>query len=166
AGIASKVYLLTKYPNTKETKGGFPKGEDILIEKVKALSNVEIIYSANTKKILGETFVSGLVYEDTETKQEHELNINGVMVHIGMVPNSQFVDCVKKNALGEIEIDLIGNTSCKGVFAAGDVTNIPYKQIAIAAGQGVTAALSAIDYVNRWTPKHGNTETLKHGTYV
>ena len=73
------------------------------------------------------------------------------MVHIGTIPNSDFVDyCVKKNDQGEIEFDILCKTSCDCVFAAGDVTNVPYNQIAIAAGQGVTAALSAIDYLNKW----------------
>ncbi|MBI2444609.1 MAG: FAD-dependent oxidoreductase [Candidatus Magasanikbacteria bacterium] len=146
--IASKVYLLTKYPNTPATQGGFPKGEAILIEKVKAAKNVEIIYEANTTEIVGDKVVTGLKYQDA-AGQVQQIAVQGVMVHVGMIPNSQFIDCVKKNAQGEIEVDLLGRTSCPGIFAAGDVTNIPYKQIAIAAGQGVTAALTAIDYLNK-----------------
>lgn len=148
-GLAKKVYLLTKFPNTDETHGGFPKGEKILIDKVKALSNVEIIYGVNTTEIVGNAIVSGLTYE-TSAKKKKTLDAQGVMVHIGNIPNSNFIDCVKKNPLGEIIVDMTCKTSCPGIFAAGDVTNIPFKQIAIAAGQGVTAALSAIDYVNKW----------------
>jgi len=89
-------------------------------------------------------------YKDVITNDEKNIEVEGVMVHIGQIPNSDFVKCGKKNPIGEIEVDLRCQTSCPGVFAAGDVTNIPYKQIAISAGHGVTAALSAIDYVNRF----------------
>ena len=80
-----------------------------------------------------------------------EIGVQGVMVHVGMTPNSDFVTCGKKNPVGEIEVDIKCKTDCPGVFAAGDVTNIPYKQIAIATGHGVTAALSAIEYINKWS---------------
>lgn len=148
--IADKVYLLTKYPNTQETKGGFPKGENILIEKVKQLQNIEIIYSAETLQILGEKSVTGIKYRDILTSEEKEIITNGVMVHVGMIPNSSFVKNIEKNPAGEIIVDKIGQTNIPGIFAGGDVTNIPYKQISIAAGQGVTAVLAAIDYLNRW----------------
>lgn len=148
--IASKVYLLTKYADSPENKGGFPKGENILIEKVKALPNVDIIYNAETTGILGEKSVTGIRYRDIVSSEIKEIEVQGAMVHIGMVPNSQFVGSVQKNPVGEVEITLTGQTNIPGIFAAGDVTNIPYKQISIAAGQGVTAVLSAIDYVNRW----------------
>jgi alkyl hydroperoxide reductase subunit AhpF len=148
SGIAKKVYLLTNKPNNKENNGGFPKGENILIDKVKKAKNVEIIYNAITKEILSDKMVSGLKYEDVKTKKTKEIKVNGIMVHIGMVPNSDLIN-VKKNDYKEIEIDLKCKTSEPGIFAAGDVTNVPYKQIAIAAGQGVTASLSAIEYINR-----------------
>ncbi len=149
AGIAQKVYLITKYPNTPEAKGGFPPGENILIDKVKTLPNVEIIYGATTTEILGTDAVSGLRYTDAAGAKQ-EIAVQGVMIHIGVIPNSDFIQCVKKNPLKEIEIDPLCRTSAPGIFAAGDVTNVPFKQIAIAAGHGVTAALSAIDYLNRW----------------
>lgn len=148
--IAEKVYLLTKFPNTPETKGGFPKGENILIEKVKQLPNVEIIYNAKTLAILGDKSVTGIRYHDTVTNEEKEIETHGVMVHVGMIPNSGFATQLNKTSAGEIIIDKIGQTSIPGIFAAGDVTDIPYKQISIAAGQGVIAVLSAIDYINRF----------------
>jgi len=148
--IAEKVYLLTKFPNTPETKGGFPKGENILVEKVKQLSNIEIIYNTHTVAIVGENNVTGLRYRDTITQEEKEIATDGVMVHVGMIPNSGFVTQLDKTPAGEIIIDKIGRTNIAGIFAAGDVTDTPYKQISIAAGQGVTAVLSAIDYLNRW----------------
>ncbi|PIR03739.1 MAG: pyridine nucleotide-disulfide oxidoreductase [Candidatus Magasanikbacteria bacterium CG11_big_fil_rev_8_21_14_0_20_39_34] len=148
--IAEKAYLITKFADTPETKGGFPKGENILIDKVKSLPNVEIIYNANTCEITGEGLVKKICYTKQDTQENVYLDVNGVMVHIGMIPNSGFVDCVEKNENGELNISILCETSCKGIFAAGDVTNVPHKQIAIAAGQGVTAALSAIDYINKW----------------
>ncbi|MCF6276946.1 MAG: FAD-dependent oxidoreductase [Candidatus Magasanikbacteria bacterium] len=153
SGIAEKVYLISNKPNTKEMNGGFPKGENILIDKVKKAKNIEIIYNANTTKILGDKMVSSLKYEDSESKKEKELEVGGVMVHIGTIPNSYFIDCVNKDKQKSIKIDQKCQTSCKGIFAAGDVTNIPHKQIVIAAGQGVIAVLSAIDYINRFETK-------------
>jgi alkyl hydroperoxide reductase subunit AhpF len=150
--IAKKVYLLSKYPNTKEAQYGFPPGESILVEKLKAATNVEILYQVKTTKIIGENRVTGLEYLDTDGNP-HTLEVNGVMVHIGMVPNSQFVNHVEKNKAGEIIVDTTCRTNVPGIFAAGDVTDIPYKQIGIAAGQGIVAALSAIEYINRWTEK-------------
>lgn len=150
ADIAKKVYLLTRYPDSKENNGGFPRGENILIDKIKSLRNIEIIYNADTKKIIGDKFVTGLKYTDKSSNQEKTIEIQGVMVHIGMVPNSDFVKCGKKNKMGEIEVDIKCQTDCPGVFAAGDVTNVPYKQIVIASGHGVTAALSAIEYINKF----------------
>lgn len=147
--IAKKVYLISKYSNTKENNGGFPRGENILIDKVKAKDNVEIIYSAQTIKILGEERVKGLKYI-TDAGEEKELLADGVMIHIGFTPNSHFIDCVEKDRAGQIIIDQKGATNCAGIFAAGDVTDIPYKQIGIASGQGIIAALSAIEYVNKW----------------
>lgn len=150
AGIAKKVYVLSKFPNTPEQNGGFPKGENILIEKVKALPNIEIIYEATTTKITGETKVTGITYKDT-SGAETKLSVDGVMVHIGQIPNSQFADVVEKNKIGEIIIDEKCRTNIPGIFAAGDVTNVAYKQIGIATGQGIIAALAAIEYINRWT---------------
>lgn len=148
-GIAKKVYVLCKYADTKENNGGFPKGENILIDKVKSLPNVEIIYGAKTLEIIGDKMVTGLKYAgiDGQTKN---LEVNGIMVHIGMTPNAEFVDLADKDKMGQIVVDAKCRASYPGIFAAGDVTNIPYKQIGIAAGQGITAALAAIEYINRW----------------
>lgn len=148
--ISVKVFLITKFPDTPEFKGGFPKGEDILIQKVKQSPNVEIIYNANTARILGDDAVSGIEYEDLKIKEKKTIAVQGVMVHVGMIPNSDFATDIKKNPLGEIIVDNLCQTSSTGIFAAGDVTDIPYKQIVISSGQGVVAALSAINYLNRW----------------
>ncbi len=147
--LATKVYCITKFSNTTETNGGFPKGENILIDKVKKAKNVEIIYAAKTTEILGSENVTGVTYTDV-TGSTQTIETNGVMVHIGNIPNSSFATAVERTPLGEIKVDLKCATSIPGIFAAGDVTTVPYKQIVIAAGQGVTAALSAIEYINKW----------------
>ncbi|KKW42749.1 MAG: Alkyl hydroperoxide reductase, F subunit [Candidatus Magasanikbacteria bacterium GW2011_GWA2_56_11] len=85
SGIASQVYLITKYPDLPEAKGGFPKGEDILINKVKALPNVTVIYNAGTVHIVGTDAVSGLIYEDLASGARTELAVQGVMVHVGPI---------------------------------------------------------------------------------
>lgn len=151
AGIADKVYLLSKYPNTPEAKGGFPKGENILIDKVKQTPNIEVIYSASTTAITGTDYVTGLTYTDQTSTEPKTIAADGVMVHVGMIPNSDFITSVEKNAVKEIIVSQKCETSVPGLFAAGDVTNIPYKQISIAAGQGAVAALAAIEYINLFT---------------
>jgi alkyl hydroperoxide reductase subunit F len=149
ATLAKKVYLLSKFPNTPEQNYGFPKGENILIEKLKKLSNVEIIYQAETTAITGENKVTGITYKDAN-KNTQDLAADAVMVHIGQIPNSQFVEGVTKNKAGEIIVDEKCRTNLPGIFAAGDVTSVAYKQIGIATGQGITAALAVIEYLNRW----------------
>ncbi|MFA5127646.1 MAG: FAD-dependent oxidoreductase [Patescibacteria group bacterium] len=146
SGIAQKVYLLTIEPNTAEKKFGFPTGDDVLIDKVKSLPNVEIVYDANTYEIFGDTKVRGLKYRDLTG--EHDLVTDGIMIHVGMIPNAQFLD-VEKDPIGQIIVDQKCRTSIPGIFAAGDVTNIPYKQIGVSAGQGIVAALAAIEYLNK-----------------
>ena len=150
AGIAKKVYVLSKYPHTKEKNFGFPPGENVLVDKLQKLENVEILYQAMTCEIQGDTKVKHLCYKDA-TGEEKTIDIDGLMVHIGMTPNSWFIDQVEKNKLGEIVTDKRCRTNVPGIFAAGDVTDISFKQIGIAAGQGITAALSAIEYLNLWT---------------
>jgi len=146
--IAKKTYLISKFPNTTENKGGFPKGEDILIEKVKTMPNIEIIYSAKTTEIIGDKKVTSLKYKDADGK-ENTLVVDGIMIHAGMTPNSDFAP-VEKDKIGQIAVNTKCQTNIPGIYAAGDVTNIPFKQITISAGQGATAALSTIEYINRW----------------
>lgn len=140
--IAEKVYLINK-------SNDFSKGETVLVEKVKQADKIEIIYEATTTEIVGEDFVKGLKYKDKEGT-EKTLELEGVFVHIGMVPNSDFLpQGIDLDNYGQIKVDQMCATNIPGLFAAGDVTNIPYKQIAIASGQGVCAALSAVDYLNK-----------------
>lgn len=139
--IASKIYLINKNNNFK--------GDQLLIEKVVSDAKIEIIYNANTKKVFGNGFVRGIIYEDSITKKEKSLEVQGVFVHIGMVPNSEIVPDVQKNQFSEIIVTKKCETSIPGLFAAGDVTDIPYKQTIISAGQGAIAALSAVEYLNK-----------------
>lgn len=148
SGIAKKVYVLSKYANTPETQGGFPKGEKILIDKMKALPNVEVLYGAKTTEIVGIDRVKSLKYTD-EADKKQVIDTDAVMVHVGMIPNSKLTNATK-NKQGEILVDAKCRTNIPGIFAAGDVTDVAYKQIGIAAGQGIIAALAAIEYINLW----------------
>jgi thioredoxin reductase len=150
--IADHVHLVTRYPSTADGKGGFPKGETILLEKVLQKENITIHYNANTTHINGERVVESITYVDKDSGEATTVPTHGVMIHIGTIPNSSFIDGVEKNANGELIIDPQCATSAEGIFAAGDVTSVSHKQIAIAAGQGATAALSAIEYINKWQP--------------
>lgn len=152
AELAQKVYVITKFPDTHETQGGFPKGEKILIDKLKASPKVEIIYGATTTEIVGSDRVKEVKYISADGSAK-AIAVDGVMVHVGMTPNSGFAGPLEKNKQGEIIVDALCHTALPGIYAAGDVTNIPHKQIAIAAGQGVVAALEAINYINRWVEK-------------
>lgn len=147
--IAKKVYLISKFANTPENNGGFPKGEDILIDKVKSLPKVEIIYGATSTEIIGKEQVQSIKYEDNKGKKQ-TLDTDAIMVHIGQIPNSEFVQSVKKDKNKQIMVDEKCRTNIPGILAAGDVTNVAYKQIGIASGQGITAALAAIEYINLW----------------
>lgn len=125
------------------------RGEQVLIDKVLSHPNITVLFNAVTKSIEGEGRVNRVVYTDTTTNTEKTVECDGVFVHIGMIPNSDLVpEDVKKNNFKEIEVSLKCQTSVPGLFAAGDVTAIPYKQIGIATGQGITAALAAIEYLN------------------
>jgi len=151
SSIAKKVYLTTIEPDTAEKKFGFPTGDDVLIEKVQNLANVEIIHYADTFEFEGVNKLTGLKYRDLRDgkKEVKELALDGVMIHVGMVPNSDFIDLVEKDRAKQIITDRHQMTSVPGIFAAGDVTDLPYKQIIVAAGQGAAAALAAIEYLNK-----------------
>jgi NADH-dependent peroxiredoxin subunit F len=140
ASIATQVFVVNK--NDKF------KGEQILIDKLVKLPNVEIIYNAKTQKIEGDEKVTGVTFALTDGSAR-TVESQGVMVHIGNTPNSQFAT-VEKDLTGQIIVDDLCRTNLAGVFAAGDVTRVPYKQIVVAAGMGCTAALAAIEYINRF----------------
>jgi len=140
ADIATKVYVVNKNAQFK--------GEQVLIDKLVAKPNVEILYNAKTTKIFGEQFVTGMKYTDAQGT-EQTLAVEGIFVHIGMVPNSGIVPSdVERDAFGQIKVNASMETNVPGLYAAGDVTTVPFKQIVIAAGQGCIATLSAVNYLN------------------
>lgn len=132
-------------------RSGDLKGDAITREKILADNRVSVVYFASTQEILGEEKVAGLRYVDTNTNEEHTIETDGVFVEIGMVPNSDFVkNLVDCNKQGEIVIDhRTKSTSRMGIFATGDVTDAPYKQNNISAGDGIVAALSAYNFLRK-----------------
>ena len=123
----------------------------MLVRKLQSLPNVTIHTNAQTTEITGaDGKVNGLKYKDRATGVEHLVPLEGVFVQIGLVPNTEFLrGTVELSKFGEIIVDAKGHTNVPGVFAAGDCTTVPYKQIVIAAGAGATAALSAFDHLIR-----------------
>ena len=127
------------------------KADAVLVSKLKSLPNITIHVNAQTTEITGDgQKVNGLRYRDRTTEVEHSVELQGVFVQIGLVPNTEFLKgTLELSRFGEIVVDTKCHTSLPGVFAAGDVTTVPYKQIVIAAGEGAKAALSAFDYLIR-----------------
>jgi alkyl hydroperoxide reductase subunit F len=130
------------------------RADAVLQRKLKSLPNVTIVTNAQTMEILGDgAKVNALRYRDRATGEEHTVELAGVFVQIGLVPNTDWLEgAVARNRFGEIEIDARCSTSAPAVFAAGDCTTVPYKQIIIAMGEGAKAALSAFDYLIRLAP--------------
>ena len=123
----------------------------MLNKKLRSLPNVTVITNAQTTEIVGDgKKVNGLVYQDRATGAIHSIDLEGVFVQIGLVPNTEWLKgTIALSKHGEIEVDARGQTSLPGVFAAGDVTTVPFKQIIIAAGDGAKAALGAFDHLIR-----------------
>jgi alkyl hydroperoxide reductase subunit F len=138
---AKTIYLLIR--------GDKPKGDPIAEEKVMASSKLKMLKNVEVQEILGDKSVTGLRYKNTKSGEAKELEVQGVFVAIGSTPNSEFVrHLVDTNQAGEILVDhKTAKTSKWGIFAAGDVTNDPYKQNNISAGDAVRAALSAYLYM-------------------
>ncbi len=140
--IARKIYLLHI--------GDKLKADEILVNNFKNDPKVEILYKAKTAKITGGMTVEQLTYEDVTSGESKTLNVQGIFVAIGAIPNTQPVkELVQLDALGAVVADRYGVTSVPGLFAAGDVTDIRDAQIVVAAGHGCSAALSAGDYLSR-----------------
>jgi len=130
------------------------RADAVLQRKLASLPNVRIITSALTTRVSGAEKVTGLTYKDRNSGEEHDIELEGIFVQIGLVPNTEWLkDAIALTPRGEIEIDARGETSQPGIFAAGDATTVPYKQIVIAMGAGSTAALSAFDYLIRLPAK-------------
>jgi len=126
------------------------------VDKAYGKDNITILKNVATQAILAENGkVNALKYMDRATKEEHSLKLDGVFVQIGLVPNSDFLGgLVERTRFGEIIINERCETSIKGIFAAGDVTTVPYKQIVISMGEGAKASLAAFEYL------------LKEGDYL
>jgi alkyl hydroperoxide reductase subunit F len=143
AGIVSHVTLLEFDAKLR--------ADAVLQTKLASLANVTVITSAQTTEVLGDgEKVNGLVYKDRIDGQSHHVELEGIFVQIGLLPNTDWLEgAVALSARGEIEVDARGQTSVPGVFAAGDATTVPYKQIVIAMGEGSKASLGAFDYLIR-----------------
>jgi alkyl hydroperoxide reductase subunit F len=139
AGIVKSVTLFEFAPELK--------GDKILVDKLKSLSNVSIKTNVRTNEVKGDgEKVVGIEFEDRVSGELHNLSLDGVFVQIGLIPNSQFIKgVVETNKFGEIIIDSKCRTSVKGIYAAGDVSTVPFKQIIIAMGEGAKAALTAFE---------------------
>ncbi len=127
------------------------RADEVLQKKLRSLGNVTIITNALTQEVLGDgQKVTGLVYKDRVGGDAHRIELEGIFVQIGLLPNTEWLkDAVALSPRGEVVIDDRGQTNVPGVFAAGDCTTVPYKQIIIAMGAGSTAALSAFDHLIR-----------------
>jgi thioredoxin-disulfide reductase len=137
---AQKIYILEFFPEMK--------GDVLTKEKLAQTGKVEFIVNVAVKEIKGNEFVESLVYEDRKTSADHEIKIGGVFIAIGMMPKAEFAQkLVELNQIGEIVIDKDNYTKTPGLFAAGDISDIKYEQIVIAAGEGAKAALAATEYL-------------------
>jgi len=141
AGIVKSVTVFEFMPTLK--------ADQVLIDQAEKRDNITIIKNVATKQIVAENGkVSAIEYQDRATNEEHSLALAGVFVQIGLVPNSQFMKgVVDLTQYGEIVVDSKCNTSEPGIYAAGDVTTVPYKQIVISMGEGAKASLAAFEYL-------------------
>ncbi|MCY1410285.1 Alkyl hydroperoxide reductase subunit F [compost metagenome] len=143
AGIVAHVTLLEF--------GEHLRADAVLQNKLRSLSNVTVITMAQTTEVKGDgQKVTGLIYKDRHHDEVHTIELEGIFVQIGLLPNSDWLKgTLELSRFGEIVVDARGQTSVPGVFAAGDVTTVPYKQIVIAVGEGAKASLSAFDHLIR-----------------
>jgi NADH-dependent peroxiredoxin subunit F len=126
------------------------RADEVLQRKLRSLPNVTVVMNAQTSAITGDQKVNGLTYKDRASGEETRVDLEGVFVQIGLVPNTEWLKgTVELSRHGEIIVDTKGQTSLPGVFAAGDATTVPFKQIIIAAGDGAKAALGAFEYLMR-----------------
>ena len=143
AGIVAHVTLLEFAPELR--------ADAVLQTKLRSLPNVTVITEALTTEVIGDgQKVSGISYKSRQTDEIKHVELEGIFVQIGLLPNSDWLKgTVELSDRGEVVIDARGQTSVPGVFAAGDCTTVPYKQIIIAMGAGATASLSAFDHLIR-----------------
>jgi alkyl hydroperoxide reductase subunit F len=142
AGLAKHVTVLEFLPELK--------ADLVLQKRLYSLPNVTVLKNVEIKAITGDTKVKGIDYMHRDTKESEHVELDGVFVQIGLIPNTEWLgEAINQNPFGEIITDARGATSLDGVYAAGDCTDIPYKQIVISMGSGATAALGAFDYLMR-----------------
>ncbi len=142
AGIVGHVTVFEFMPELK--------ADAVLQKRLLSLPNVTVHKNAQVKEITGVDKVNGIKYIERDTNTEQHLSLDGVFVQIGLVPNTDWIgDTLERTRFGEIVVDGHGATDMPGVFAAGDCTNVPYKQIIISMGSGANAALGAFDYLIR-----------------
>ncbi|MCI2256633.1 alkyl hydroperoxide reductase subunit F [Domibacillus sp. PGB-M46] len=142
AGIVKHVTVLEFMPELK--------ADTVLQDRLYSLPNVTVLKNVQTKEITGTDKVNGISYIDRETEEVHHIDLEGVFVQIGLVPNTDWLgETIERTRMGEIVVDKHGATNIPGVFAAGDCTDSAYKQIIISMGSGATAALGAFDYLIR-----------------
>lgn len=142
AGIVKHVTVLEFMPELK--------ADEVLQKRLYSLPNVTVYKNVQTKEITGTNKVDGITFVHRDTGKEEHVELQGVFVQIGLVPNTDWLgDSVERSRFGEIIVDSHGATNVPGMFAAGDCTNSPYKQIIISMGSGATAALGAFDYMIR-----------------
>jgi NADH-dependent peroxiredoxin subunit F len=139
--IASHIHLISITPLT---------GDHVLIDRIREAKNITVMPEHEIMEVMGDVAVAGVRVKDTKTGQARELGVGGVFVEIGLVPNSDFVKgTVTLNEFGEILVNCACETSTPGLYAAGDVTNVPAKQIVVAAGEGAKAALQAHQFLQK-----------------
>ncbi|MCM3123618.1 MULTISPECIES: alkyl hydroperoxide reductase subunit F [Bacillaceae] len=142
AGIVKHVTVIEFNPELK--------ADAVLQDRLHSLPNVTVVTNAQTSEITGTDKVNGITYIDRASGEEHHVELQGVFVQIGLVPNTEWLgDTLERTRFGEIVVDKQGATDLPGVFAAGDCTDSAYKQIIISMGSGATAALGAFDYLIR-----------------
>ncbi|HIJ31834.1 MAG TPA: FAD-dependent oxidoreductase, partial [Gammaproteobacteria bacterium] len=125
------------------------KADQVLLDQARQRDNITLLNTVATQEILAEDGkVTALQYQDRDSEEVHTQELSAVFVQIGLIPNSNFVDgLVERTSYGEIVINERGETSADGIFACGDVTTVPYKQIVVAMGEGAKASLAAFDYI-------------------
>jgi thioredoxin reductase (NADPH) len=140
--IAKKVYLIHR-------RDAF-RGDEISVDKVKSTKNIELVMNYVPVEVKGDKFVSSFVVEDVNTKEMKDIKVDGIFVEIGYEVKTDFLKgLVTLDDSGQIKVNELCETNVPGIFASGDVTNVPYKQIVIAAGEGAKAGMSAYNYIQK-----------------
>ncbi|MFA6392066.1 MAG: thioredoxin-disulfide reductase [Patescibacteria group bacterium] len=149
--IANEVYLIHRQD--------FFRGENIILDKIKQKENVKILLNSEVVEIHGSNKVEAVSIKNNQTEEEDKINCDGVFVEVGYIAKTDIVkDLVDRNDRNQIVINSNCETSCPGVFAAGDVTDIVYKQVVISAGEGAKAALQTYKYLQRKTGRQGGVD--------